>query len=478
MTRLQTSHFSWPAWIGLAFVLFSVAIIGRLSLGFFDRSVDPLEMPIGTMVAVYLITAVGFTILAPLLVLRQAVSDQRTLLLLILVVGIVLRLAFFGTPTLLEDDYNRYLWDGAVTANGMNPYTYSPEQVAGFADKDHPLQKLSIEAGSIFQNINYPQFSTVYPPVTQAVFAITYWIAPFSLDALRIVLLFFELCCAGLILAILMQLGKSPLWVVLYWWNPVVIKEIANSAHMEPILMLPVLGAVYFALRGRIMLPTVLLAVAAGVKIWPALLVLPLWRKMLDRPKELILNAAVFAGILILLVVPILLAGLNSHSGFAAFGGQWQASSATYLVAEMIADWVWPYQLDEVLKIPQVARLLIVLALLVAIAGICFKRANDNAALIKQMFLITASIYLLAPSQTPWYFLWIIPFACIYPSPALLLAGATMALHYSFFHFSVRGMADFYHDVIVWLIWLPVWFFLLFELISLRRDRQLESVPQ
>ena len=439
MTRFQISQFNWPAWIGLAFVLFSVAIIARLSLGFFDRGIEPIQMPIGSMVTVFLITAIGFTIFAPLLVLRQAASDHRALLLLILLVGVVLRLAFFGAPTLLEDDYNRYLWDGAVTANGMNPYTYSPEQVAGFADKEHPLHKLSLEAGSVFQNINYPQFSTVYPPVTQAVFAITYWIAPFSLDALRFVLLFFELCCAGLILAVLKQLGKSPLWVVLYWWNPVVIKEIANSAHMEPILMLPVLGAVYFALRGRIMVPTVLLALAAGVKIWPAFLVLPLWRKTLDRPKELIVNAAVFAGILALLIIPILLAGLNSHSGFAAFGGQWQASSATYLVAEMIADWIWPYQLDEVLKIPQVARLLIVVALLVAIAGICFKRASSDEALITQMFLITACIYLLSPSQTPWYFLWIIPLACIYPSPALLLAGATMVLHYSFFHFSVRG---------------------------------------
>ncbi|MCP5063626.1 MAG: hypothetical protein GY936_14360 [Ignavibacteriae bacterium] len=37
-------------------------------------------------------------------------------------IGLVARILLVPTVPILEDDFNRYLWDGAVTANGFNPY--------------------------------------------------------------------------------------------------------------------------------------------------------------------------------------------------------------------------------------------------------------------------------------------------------------------------------------------------------------------
>lgn len=464
------------AWFGLAFVLGLFVLGLRLFEPLLGVGALPLEMPILSFSITYVISTFVFILVLPTLVNTTPVTSQRYVLFFVLIVAVFLRLGLQDVPSILEDDYNRYLWDGAVTASGLNPYAYSPEQVLELR-KDNPLfDSLIDQSKGTFANINHPEFSTVYPPAAQVVFAITHWISPFNLDALRLVMLALELGCMGFILLILRKLGKSPLWVALYAWNPLILKEITNSVHMEPILMLPVLIGVYLVLQKRMMLASCALAVSAGVKIWPALLVLVIWRQLLSTPKKLIQNGLVFGLVLSLMVAPILLTGLSEKSGFVAFGGQWQASSAAYLMSEWVSYLVTPYWVDAYLEIPLVSRILLALILLATIGFIVLKTAATNEQMVWRMFLITAAIYILSPSNTPWYFIWIAPFLCIFPSRGLLLAGALIPLHYAFFHFSLRGMPEIYQEGIVWLIWLPVWALLLFDFVKSKAVRSSQRI--
>ncbi len=54
--------------------------------------------------------------------IRSKSSGPGKLLLWIVVAGVLIRLVQFAGEPLLEDDYHRYLWDGAVTAEDGNPY--------------------------------------------------------------------------------------------------------------------------------------------------------------------------------------------------------------------------------------------------------------------------------------------------------------------------------------------------------------------
>ena len=107
------------------------------------------------------------------------------------------------------------------------------------------------------------------------------------------------------------------------------------------------------------------------------------------------------------------------------------------------------------------ARALLALCLAGAIAVILQHSARDGRETVRQMFLLAAALYLLSPSQFPWYFVWIAPFLCIFPVRGLMLAGALLPLHYLYFHFAARDLEDIYRHGIVWLIWLPVWTVLL-----------------
>jgi hypothetical protein len=48
--------------------------------------------------------------------------DTKTLLWFVLVIGMLMRLCPVVSAPVLEDDQNRYSWDGAVPSNGLNPY--------------------------------------------------------------------------------------------------------------------------------------------------------------------------------------------------------------------------------------------------------------------------------------------------------------------------------------------------------------------
>ncbi|NNF78194.1 MAG: DUF2029 domain-containing protein [Rhizobiales bacterium] len=447
---------SWPGWLILAAFLLCACAALRLSGPMFGLDVELKDMPILPLVAGFCIVSFAVSFALPRLINSSDAHNGKSLLTFIVVAGLLMRFVQFGGEPVLEDDYNRYLWDGAVTVSGQSPYSVSPQTAARDAGQSAGLSKLRQQAGPVFDDINYPEYRTVYPPIAQAAFALAHLVTPFSLDAWRGVLFALELAALGFLIAILKRLGRSPLWCALYWWNPVVIKELANSAHMEPALMLPLLAGVWFALVSRPVWASGLLAVAAGVKLWPMLLGAALYRRLLGDWKSLGAATGLAGVLLALFAWPILQAGLGDDSGFVAYAQKWQASSAAFLVAEWFANML-PDGLVHGVNGGFAARALLVLALAGTIAFIVQNKARDDRETVHQMFLIAAAVYLLSPSHFPWYFVWIAPFLCLFPVRGLLLAGALLPLHYLYFHFAALDLEDTYRHGIVWLMWLPVW---------------------
>ena len=154
-----------------------------------------------------------------------------------LAAGLAMRLVLFASEPALEDDYQRYLWDGAVTAHGLNPYEKSPQAAKAAHPQVMPLGRLGLESGLVLGRINHPDLRTIYPPVAQGVFAFAHWLAPWSLTAWRALILALDIISIALLLALLREIGRSPLWAALYWWNPIVLKELFNSAHMDALVV-------------------------------------------------------------------------------------------------------------------------------------------------------------------------------------------------------------------------------------------------
>ena len=134
-----------------------------------------------------------------------------------------------------EDDFYRYLWDGYRFAQDGTPYGVAPE--AFFTDPGVP-----VAFQAILDQVNYPELPTIYGPVTQLVFLAAYGLRPGSVAALQVVLVVVDLLAIGLLLRMAPARG-----VLLYAWCPLVVKEIAFTAHPDGVAVCLVLAAVLLA---------------------------------------------------------------------------------------------------------------------------------------------------------------------------------------------------------------------------------------
>ena len=428
--------------------------IAGLSERFF-YGVDIGQSPLIEFVAVQILA--GLLYLSSMLILLRT-RVNSTSLIMMLVIGFGMRLLLFDTAPILEIDYYRYLWDGAVASYGENPYLLPPAQAA-----DSHLAALALQSGPVIHRINYPELRTLYPPLTQLFFTLSHELDSWNLNAWRLLLLIAD--SAGLLwIAITLKTLQKPLhWCLTYWWNPVLLQQTYNATHMDVLLVAPLMAAVWALIQQRHHLSTLLLTAAAGIKLWPALLLPFVWRPLLQKPRQLISNGLLAACMLTLTVAPLLYFGLGEQSGLGSFARQWQRNSAIYPLLESTISLVSDH------------AALLARALVAGVIGGMVLWMNRSVITnpeipSKRILWIIALLFLLSPAQFPWYTIWFLPLLCLHPSAALLLLTALMPIYYLKFMFIHQGQTQLFDHAIVWLQYLPVLGWLLIGWLVQRRE--------
>ncbi len=458
MDKARSTRVLWVAWAGTGTILLGLAWALNWTSSAFDYNRDLRDQPAILLAVGLMVAGLIYCSLVPLLRASDTaeIGRDHRLILLIAAFGVLFRLVLFPSTPAIEDDWYRYLWDGAVTAHGYNPYALSPDDAQGDAQAD-ALQPLAQSSGVIIERINHSDLKTIYPPVAQAAFAIAHWIEPWSLRAWRAVCLAAELASFCLLLGILKSVGRSPAWVALYWWNPVAVKELFNSAHMEAVLMPFLLAAVVLALRKSFMPSALHLGIAAGIKLWPVFLAPILLRPLLSDRRLL----AVCVGILAVLgacwAVPPVLGGIDKTSGFVAYAQYWHTNSAHYKVLESIVRaLIAPLTTvpGDIALVTKGLLAVVLGAVVLWLARLPLLGADD---FIKRVYLAVLALLLLSPAQFPWYLIWLLPFFAARPQLGPLVATVLMPIYYVSFHYLAQDDYKTFPNLIVWGIWLPVW---------------------
>jgi hypothetical protein len=414
-------------------------LIANLGERFFYE-VDFARAPIVFYVS--LLLAAGLVYL-PLRWLIPRLAPSRYLLVTLILIGLLARVLLFGSNPILEIDYYRYLWDGAVVANGFSPYALPPAAVPG-----SDLSMLAIQAGAVFERINYRELSSIYPPLAQSLFALAHWLDAWQLDGLRWLLLIADLSTLFLILKILRRLNYSPYWVCLYWWNPLLVTLTYNALHMDVLLLPFLMAALWLLIRQKSAVACGALTLAAGIKLWPLLLLPFALRNLLDNPRRLIAASGLIVAVASVSIVPMLILWPGDHSGLAVFSQQWERNSALFPQLVNL--------LSMVSTSPGLhARILVAIAVTLLVFYLLRDPVCEPALLIRHITITIAALFFLSPVQLPWYCLWLLPFLCFYPHPALLLLSTLMPIYFLRFHFDFRGQAEIFDQWIVWIQYLP-----------------------
>ncbi len=332
----------------------------------------------------------------------QAFSPTRVVVLLLL--GALARLSLLGAPPDLSDDAWRYLWEGRVSAAGFNPLALAP---------DSP--ELTFLRDENWEKVTHREVSGIYPPAAQAVFRGVVGVAPSSSGFQGMALL----AEGGMVLILLLLLSHRgiPLERVgMYWLCPLSAVEVARNAHLEPLALLGMMAAVLALSRGRSLAAGGFLVLAAGVKVFPGLL-LPLagrewkgWRRW---------GAGVLTVSLALSVPawPYLGDGVEALSGALTYGKHWEFNGFLF---PALRPWLGGGGARLVLGV-----------IFVSLLAKCFGRGESPSQVGAQAGL---AFLLLSPTVHPWYGLWALAFSPLHPHPAVLWLGGTLPLSYLVLH--------------------------------------------
>lgn len=452
--------------LNITSIVSGVILVGLFALLWYISPEFSFEIPLSERPVILLVSILVTAGAVYLLTLRKNLNTPLTqnCFLWILGVGIAMRVLMIASVPVLEDDYFRYLWDGGVTVSGINPYSYSPENVLGNNGVPEKLTELASDAGGILENINNPSVRSIYPPIAQAVFALSYLIDPFSVITWKIILLVFDFITLTLLFYAVRAKNLPYSYLMIYWWNPLLVKEIFNSGHLDVLVFPFVVGGLILASRNRQVRSTVSLVVGVGIKLWPAFLLPLILRPLLSQPRRL--AGALLLTLIILgtFFIPIYMSGLDQSSGFIAYGERWQNNDSIFrgliVISEVALDGLG-YQTFHKYAL---ARVLVASLITLWIIFITFGSRLRDVDLYKKSLFIIAFVFLVSPTQFPWYYTWLLPLLAVAPRFSLLLPTALLPLYYLRYYLEPIGRVDLFTNVVVWIEFVPVWIFILIEL--------------
>jgi len=449
---------------------------------------------------------------------------------IIVVAAVLFRVVMLFSLPIQEVDLYRYLWDGAVCTEGVSPFAFSPQQVAEArepsanaatdglrrsdklrtADLNRLIQMLDREPtmAEILDRVHFPELPTIYPPTSQAVFAAVSFTTPSGTSLLSRVFIIkawlvgFDIATLFVVIALLRLANKPVHWCLIYAWCPLLMKEVANSGHLDAIAVFLTTLAVCLLARSETRLAfrwlgvgssivltnsatAFVLALAVGAKLYPIVLV-PIFAAFTSRRfrfRSVIAPAVIFMLATAALLYPMIPNPDHDNDpsrGVVTFLKQFEMNDFLFLnIIENVKPTYQrgPHEVAWFTVVPENVRIAVVETLssglnmtpervpffitrvLTGAMFLCLSLTmawkfsarvtpvRDRVSrLLEGGFLTLAWFWLLCPTQNPWYWTWALPLLPFATSRVwLLMSGLTMLYYLRFwlsYHFpntSVMG---------------------------------------
>ena len=301
----------------------------------------------------------------------------------------------FMTPN-LTDDYFRYIWDGLLFAHGYNPYLILPSQ---FINSSHIVTGIT---DSLYAGLNSPNYYTVYPPVCQFIFGLSARLAGGNvlgnIVIIRLVILLAEFGVIIFLYRLASKLAVSPKVVAIYAFNPLVIIELTGNLHLEAVMLLFLVLAIYLLVLRKQLYAAASFGLAVGVKLLP-LIFLPLLIKRLGLAKSTIFYAIVGAT-LVILFLPFYSVELipNFFSSLRLYFQTFEFNASLYYLLRWIG-----YQFTGYNVIATLGIALAILTLLTIIVIAVREKTVTWLSLFQGMLMCLTVYFLFATTVHPWY---------------------------------------------------------------------------
>jgi len=414
---LQSGKFFW-----LVFVVLEAVFLTISTLSYNSQNIRIL-------VLLYLFSYLPF--LSIFFVGSDAAISTRS----IFVTAMVFRLTLLVSFPVFSDDLFRYLFEGKMQIQGINPYIVAPADPATLPFRD-----------AFFELINHKTIPTIYPPLSELFFRAAMAIG-YNLYFFKALLIVLDI--GGLFfLYLIIKHHGLPFRNLLIWaWHPLLIVEIAGSGHQDIIGIFLLAGCLYYMQRQRLLGASLMLIGSFLSKLFPLFLFPLLLRRQKKWPYLVLMLLTT------LFYLPFYNTETHLFTGLSVYTRTWEANASIF------------YLLKLLLKDLQATKFLIILIFL----SIYLYAYRSISKFETACFVTLGSFLLLTPTLHPWYILWVIPFLVITPNRAwLYLTMASTAYYHVLIDYFEK---DLWQEQL-WikhLIYLPFFALLILEYLKKRR---------
>ncbi|MGB3226502.1 MAG: hypothetical protein WBB02_00905 [Saprospiraceae bacterium] len=312
----------------------------------------------------------------------------------------------FAIPN-LSNDFYRFWWDGYLSSHGINPYLWTPTEILIQYHSQHLGDALQAQ----YNQLNSPEYHTVYPLLSQLIFCISAKIAGTHLHIFSIILkLFVLLADLGILffsIKILRQLKRPLKYILLFFGNPLCIMELNNNLHFEVFLILFLALSIYYTLHSKVFLSGLSIGFSFISKL-TSLLLLPLF---IQWPFFKKYNILIIIGFLFptLLFIAYLIPGLYGYQkSMGLYFHQFEFNSLLYGPISNYFDIHKWYLLKPKIGIYLMSIFLLIYSIILIYNWV----SNKSYFSFKHAWLILFFYLIFSSTVHPWYITPILFLSC------------------------------------------------------------------
>lgn len=334
-----------------------------------------LKNPIVLFTATSILLSALFIII---IILIREIELSKKVLVLTIFAGIIFRVILIPVNPIASDDVYRYLWDGKVQANGINPYTYAPN--------DEALKHLHSEL--LPEKVNFPHLKTIYPPYSQWIFLLAYLIAGESVLGIKILLLISEIFTILLVYLTLKNFQVNEKYVLVYALSPLPVFQFFIDAHVDGFGITLFALFLYFLSQNKLLYSYFVLGLSVTSKLI-TVMVYPFLFK--GRSIRNFLALVIVPTVTIALVyLPYSINGFPFESLFI-FAQKWYSNGSVFTLFQKIFN-------DNFLS-----RIFSMSLFFLSFVWLYFSKKD----FIDKSYLIFILFFLFSPVVHPWYLTWL-----------------------------------------------------------------------
>ncbi len=313
-------------------------------------------------------------------------------------ISLIFRIAFlFAIPNLSQDFY-RFIWDGSLLVNGINPFLYTPDQLISQPDFNIVNAEVLHKGMGSLSVGHY----TSYPPLNILIFALSSGLANNhilgSVVIMRIIIILADIGTLYFGKKLLEKFNIPVHNIFWYILNPFIIIELTGNLHFEGVMLFFVVWSLYLLSKNKWKLSAIVFAASVSIKLIP-LLFLPIFYQHLKFKKWFGYCVTVI-GLNILFFFPFFSFQFVENYGqtVALWFLSFEFNGSIYYV---LRESIFAFTGQKIIDVYGIMSPIIVLLMTVWFSLV--RKNKTLQQIIINMLLILSCYYFIATTVHPWY---------------------------------------------------------------------------